>query len=44
VLIFKEVLCNLNNSFQNLLVNVGSLSETIEVGMPCNLKILDTNS
>lgn len=31
--------CNENNSFQNLLVKVGSLSEITKLGMQCNLKI-----
>jgi hypothetical protein len=38
VLIFNYVHCSLNNSYQNLLENVGSQSDIVEVGMPYNLK------
>jgi hypothetical protein len=39
MLISKCVPGSLNSSYQNLLVNVGSRFETMEVGIPCNLKI-----
>lgn len=39
VLIWSCVPCSLNNSYQKLLVKVGSQSDTIELSMSCSLKI-----
>jgi len=39
VLMFSWVPCNLNSSCQNVLAKVVSQSDTIKVGIPCNLKI-----
>jgi hypothetical protein len=36
---FNGVPYNLNNYFPNLLVKVELQSNTIDVGMPCNLKV-----
>jgi hypothetical protein len=37
VLVSRVVLFSLNNSFQNPLVNILSLSDMIDLGIPCNL-------
>jgi hypothetical protein len=40
VLVNNVLLFNLNSSFQNSLVKILSLSDTIDLGMPCSLTIV----
>jgi len=44
VLILREVPCKLKSSLHNALVKVGSLSDIIDVGIPCSLKMLEMNN
>ena len=39
-----DVPMSIQNAFQNLAVNCGPLSETISVGMPCNLTMCNISN